>query len=88
MSVMAILKLMIRKLRRALYGRRSERSEGLLNQFELARDELEASGAEDALAAEKATAGTTDVKGFVRRKPSRKRFPEHLRASGWCRRDL
>ena len=69
---------MIEKLRRALYGRRSERSERLLNQLELALDDLTADASEDDLAAEKASAATTAVKGFVRRKPSRKPFPEHL----------
>ena len=68
----------IGELRRALYGRRSERKERLLNQLELALDELTASATEDELAAEKAAARTTEVKGFVRRKPSRKPFPEHL----------
>ena len=72
------LTLMIEKLRRALYGSRSERKERLLNQLELALDELTASAAEDGLAAEKAAAKTTEVKGFVRRKPSRKPFPDHL----------
>ena len=61
---------MIEKLRRALYGRRSERKERLLDQMELALDELTASATEDELAAEKAAARTTEVKGFVRRKPS------------------
>ena len=74
----AALTLMIEKLRRALYGRRSERKERLLDQLELALDELTASATEDELAAEKAAAGSTEVKGFVRRKPSRKPFPEHL----------
>ena len=69
---------MIEKLRRALYGRRSERKERLLDQLELALDELTASATEDELAAEKAAARTTEVSGFVRRKPSRKPFPEHL----------
>ena len=69
---------MIEKLRRALYGRRSERKERLLDQLELALDELTASATEDELAAGKAAAGSTEVKGFVRRKPSRKPFPEHL----------
>ena len=69
---------MIEKLRRALYGRRSERKERLLDQLELALDELTASATEDELAAGKAAARTTEVKGFVRRKPSRKPFPEHL----------
>ena len=74
----AALTLMIEKLRRALYGSRSERKERLLNQLELALVELEAGPAEDELAAEKAAAKTTEVKGFVRRKPSRKPFPEHI----------
>ena len=74
----AALTLMIEKLRRALYGRRSERKERLLDQLELALDELTASATEDELAAGRAAAGSTEVKGFVRRKPSRKPFPEHL----------
>ena len=74
----AALTLMIEKLRRALYGQRSERSERLLNQLELALDDVTASKTEDELAAEKAAAGSTEVKGFVRRKPARKPFPDHL----------
>ena len=74
----AALTLMIEKLRRALYGRRSERRERLLDQLELALDELTASASEDELAAEKAAAGSTEVKAFVRCKPSRKPFPDHL----------
>ena len=74
----ASLTLMIEKLRRALYGQRSERKERLLNQLELALDDLTADASEDDLAAEKAAAATTEVKGFVRRKPSRKPFPDHL----------
>ena len=69
------LTLMIEKLRRALYGRRSERKERLLDQLELALDELTASATEDELAAGKAAARTTEVSGFVRRKPSRKALP-------------
>ena len=72
------LKLMVEKLRRALYGQRSERTVRLLNQLELALDELTADATEDDLAAEQAAAETTEVKGFTRRKPSRKPFPEHL----------
>ena len=74
----ASLTLMIEKLRRALYGQRSERKERLLDQLELALDDLTADAGEDDLAAEKAAAATTEVKGFVRRKPSRKPFPDHL----------
>ena len=71
----AALALMIEKLRRALYARRSERKERLLGQLEL---ELTARAAEDDLAGETAPGRTTGVKGFERRRPSRKPFPEHL----------
>ena len=74
----AALTLMIEKLRRALYGRRSERSERLLGQLELELDELTANAAEDDLRAETPPDRTTEVKGFERRRPSRKPFPEHL----------
>ena len=74
----AALTLMIEKLRRALYGRRSERSERLLGQLELELDELTASSTEDDLVVETAPGRTTKVKGFERRRPSRKPFPEHL----------
>ena len=74
----ATLKLMIEKLRRALFGQRSERKQRLLDQLELQLDDLEASATEDELAAEQAAAETTQVKGFTRRRPARKPFPEHL----------
>ena len=74
----AALTLMIEKLRRALYGRRSERTERLVGQLELELDELSASATEDDLAAETAPGRTSQVKGFERRRPSRKPFPEHL----------
>ena len=74
----AFLRLTIEKLRRELYGWRSERKSRLLDQLELQLDELEASATEDELAAEQAAVGTTEVKGFTRRKPARKPFPAHL----------
>ena len=74
----AFLKLTIEKLRREMYGWRSERKQRLLDQLELQLDELEASATEDELAAEQAAVGTTQVKGFTRRKPARKPFPAHL----------
>ena len=72
------LKLTIEKLRRELYGWRSERKSRLLDQLELQLDELEASATEDELAPEQTAAGTTEVEGFTRRKPGRKPFPAHL----------
>src|SRR5580658_9888815 len=76
-ALIAHLKLAIEKLRRELYGQRSERGARLLDQMELQLEELEASAAEDALAAERA-AKTTKVAAFERKAPSRKPFPEHL----------
>ena len=74
----AFLKLTIKKLQRALFGTRSERKRRLLDQLELQLDELEASATEDELAAERATAETTQVQGFTRRPPARKPFPAHI----------
>jgi transposase len=75
-AMIAHYKLAIEKLRRALYGQRSERGERLLGQLELQLEELEATATEDALAAE--TAAGTTVRSFTRRKTGRKPFPEHL----------
>ncbi len=72
------LKLQIEKLKRALHGTSSERTARLLNQLELALEEAEASATEDAHKAEQAAARTQTVSGFVRRRPTRKPFPEHL----------
>jgi transposase len=66
------------KLRRDLYGQRSERAVRLLDQLELAFEEAEATASEDELAAELAAAKTTTVQTFTRTRPSRKPFPEHL----------
>ena len=74
----AFLKLTIEKLRRELFGTRSERKRRLLDQLELQLDELEASATEDELAAGKAAAETTQVEGFTRRRPARKPFPAHI----------
>ena len=72
------LKLAIEKLRRELYGHRSERKQRLLDQLELQLDDLDASATEDELAAERAAEKTTEVKGFTRRRSGRKPFPAHL----------
>jgi hypothetical protein len=72
------LKLQIEKLKREIYGQRSERSARLLDQMELQLEELEATATEDELAAEKAAAKTTNVAAFSRRRSSRKPFAEHL----------
>ena len=66
------------KLRRELYGQRSERAARLLDQLELEFEEAEATASEDELAAEQAAAKTTSVQAFTRVRPRRLPFPEHL----------
>jgi transposase len=77
-ALIAYYKLEIEKLRRQLYGMRSERKARLWEQMELALEELEATATEDELAAEKAATRTQTVKSFQRKRPSRKPFPDHL----------
>lgn len=77
-ALIAHLKLEIEKLRRSLYGSRSERKARLLEQMELQLEESEAAATEDELAAEKAAARARTVRSFQRARPSRKPFPEHL----------
>jgi transposase len=77
-ALIAHLKLEIEKLRRALYGGRSERRARLLEQMELQLEELEAAATEDELAAEQAASRTESGKSFQRKRSSRKPFPEHL----------
>ncbi|HEX2137133.1 MAG TPA: IS66 family transposase [Microvirga sp.] len=77
-ALIAHLKLQIEKLRRELYGSRSERKARLLEQMELQLEDLEAAATEDELAAETAVAQTQTVKPFARRHPVRKPFPAHL----------
>jgi transposase len=77
-ALIARLKLEIEKLRRELYGSRSERKARLLEQMELQLEDLEADATEDELAAERAGAQTQTVRSFERRRPSRKPFPEQL----------
>ena len=72
------LKLEIEKLRRQLYGSRSERKARLLEQMELQLEELEAAATEDELTARNAAAGTQTVQSFQRKRPSRKPLPDHL----------
>ena len=46
--------------------------------MELAFEELESSASEDAIAAERAVAKTTNVVAFTRKRPARQPFPDHL----------
>jgi transposase len=68
----------IAKLRRQIYGPRSERTARLLDQMELELEDLEAAATEDELAAEQTAARTTTVSAFTRKRPARQPFPEHL----------
>ena len=77
-ALIAHQRLQIAKLTRELYGQRSERSVQLLDQMELAFEELESSATEDEVAAERAVAKTTNVVAFTRKRPARQPFPEHL----------
>ena len=77
-AVIAHQRLQIEKLSRQLYGHRSERTVRLLDQMELAFEELESSASEDEIAAERAVAKTTNVVAFTRKRPARQPFPEHL----------
>ena len=69
------LQLVIAKMKREIYGPRSERSQRLLDQLELELEELAATAGEDEAKAE--TAGI-QVQSFTRRKPTRRNFPAHL----------
>ena len=76
-ALIAHLKLAIEKLRRELYGSRSERKARLLEQMELQLEDLEAAATEDEQAARRASRRRVD-RPFERQRPSRKPFPEHL----------
>jgi transposase len=76
-ALIARLRLEIEKLRRTLYGVRSERKERLIDQLEMHLADAEADATEDELAAERG-APSTQVKSFERGRPARKPFPQHL----------
>ena len=79
-AVIAHLKLAIEKMRRELYGSRSERGHKLLDQMEFELEDLEASAAEDEAAAEMAAmrAGLSTPIPAHRRPSGRRPFPDHL----------
>src|SRR5713101_4670106 len=76
-ALIAHQRLQIEKLTRQLYGQHSERTVRLLDQMELAFEELESSASEDEIAAERAAAKTMNVVAFTRKRPARQPFPEH-----------
>ncbi|WP_225157387.1 MULTISPECIES: IS66 family transposase [unclassified Bradyrhizobium] len=77
-ALIAQQKLQIAKLRHQIYGQRSEPSSRLIEQLALTFEELEVDATEDELAAERAVARTTTVRGFTRKRAERQTFPEHL----------
>ena len=77
-ALIAEQKLEIAKLKRQIYGPRSERSARLVEQMELEFEEASAAATEDEIAAEKAAAKTTTVAAFTRKRPARQPFPAHL----------
>ncbi len=72
-----LLELQNEKMRRALYGQRSERGQLLIDQLELGLEELEASAGEEEALGQRTAAGTP-VEAFTRTRPSRKPLPAHL----------
>jgi transposase len=76
-ATIAAQKLEIAKLKRQIYGPRSERTARLIEQMELELEDLEATATADEIAAEQA-AKTTTVAPFTRKRPSRQPFPAHL----------
>src|ERR1700716_4388628 len=77
-ALIAHLELRIEKLKRELYGQRSERTARLLKQLEWELEELVTTASEDELAAQAAAAKTQNVRPFVRKRPVRKPWPDDI----------
>jgi transposase len=69
------LQLVIAKMKREMFGARSERSQRLIDQLELQLEELAAAAGEDAT---KAEAARVHVQGFTRGPLTRRNFPADL----------
>lgn len=69
------LQLVIAKMKREMFGPRSERSQRLIEQMELQLEDVAAELGEDAT---KLEAASVEVHGFTRRKATRRDFPDHL----------
>src|ERR1700689_3892715 len=69
------LQLVIAKMKREMFGVRSERSQRLIDQLELQLEELATERGE---AAARSEAAGGAVQGFTRRKAPRRDFPDHL----------
>ena len=77
-ALIAHLELRIEKLKRELYGQRSERTARLIEQLELELEELVTTASEDELAAQAAAARTQNVRPFKRKRPVRKPWPDDI----------
>src|SRR5437667_12846841 len=77
-ALIAHLELRIEKLKRELYGPRSERTARLIEQLELELEELVTTASEDELAAQAAAAKAQTVRAFTRKRPVRKPWPDHI----------
>ena len=77
-ALIAHLELRIEKLKRELYGQRSERTARLIEQLELELEELVTTASEDELAAQAAAAKTQKVRAFTRKRPVRKPWPDDI----------
>ncbi|AAB92454.1 putative transposase number 3 for insertion sequence NGRIS-16a [Sinorhizobium fredii NGR234] len=77
-ALIVALELKIEKLRRELRGQRSERTARLLDQLELQLEELVAAATEDEVAAQAASARTSSVRSFTRKRPVRKPWPDDI----------
>ncbi|WP_050401733.1 IS66 family transposase [Bradyrhizobium embrapense] len=77
-ALIAHLELRIEKLKRELYGPRSERTARLLEQLELELEDLVAAASEDELAGQAAAAKTQNVRPFTRKRPVRKPWPDDI----------
>src|SRR5713226_2686520 len=74
-AMIAHLQLVIAKMKREMFGPRSERSQRLIDQMELQLEELAAAAGEDDA---KAEAVRVQVQGFTRRQATRRNFPADL----------
>ena len=76
--MVAYLKLLVAKIKRAQFGQSAERGRKLLDQLELQLEELEANATEDELAAGPAEPQASSVRSITRKKPVRAPLPAHM----------
>ena len=77
-ALIAHLELRIEKLKRELYGQRSERTARLIEQLELELEDLVTTASEDEIAAQAAAAKAQSVRAFTRKRSVRKPWPADI----------